>query len=150
MLRLRRGATPPLLSMLFLFLLAVGLAMTLDAQQKAEIKKVPPAATSAADGAEMFRTYCAVCHGVDGKGKGPAVSALKAPPKDLTLLTRTSGGKFPELQVYNAIRGEVGVTAHGSKDMPIWGDVLRGRGDTSVVNLRLRNLTKYIESIQAK
>ncbi len=35
-------------------------------------------------GAEVFATYCAVCHGPDGKGNGPAAAALVPPPPDLT------------------------------------------------------------------
>jgi mono/diheme cytochrome c family protein len=123
-----------------------------SAQDKPTIKTVPPSNTSAASGADMFKAYCATCHGVNGKGTGPAASALKKTPADLTTLAKNNGGKFPELKVYNSIKGEVGFTAHGSKDMPVWGDVFRdmGRGDTAQVNLRLRNLTKHIEAMQAK
>lgn len=129
-------------------LLVFALAATLVAQPT--IKNVPPGRTSAASGAEMYRSYCAVCHGVDGKGNGPAVPALKTSPGDITLLRANNGGKFPELKVYNSIRGDVGVAAHGSKDMPIWGGVFRdmGRGDSTQAALRIRNLTKYIETLQ--
>jgi len=131
-------------------LLVLALSAALVAQDKPTIKNVPPSKTSAASGSEMYRAYCAVCHGVDGKGNGPAVPALKNSPGDMTLLSKNNGGKFPELKVYNSIRGDVGVAAHGSKDMPIWGDVFRdmGRGDSAQTSLRIRNLTKYIESMQ--
>lgn len=135
-------------SWFLIVVLVLALATTLLAQPT--IKNVPPSKTSPASGAEMYRSYCAVCHGLDGKGNGPAVPALKSSPGDMTLLSKNNGGKFPELKVYNTIRGEVGYTAHGSKDMPIWGDVFRemGRGDTAQTALRIRNLTKYIESLQ--
>jgi len=35
-------------------------------------------------GARVFATYCAVCHGPEGKGDGPAAVALVPPPPDLT------------------------------------------------------------------
>lgn len=135
-------------SWFLIVLLVLALATTLVAQPT--VKNVPPSKTSPSSGAEMFRSYCAVCHGLDGKGNGPAVPALKTSPGDMTLLSKNNGGKFPELKVFNTIRGEVGYTAHGSKDMPIWGDVFRemGRGDAAQTSLRLRNLTKYIESLQ--
>jgi hypothetical protein len=87
-----------------------------------------------------------------GKGDGPASSALKAAPTDLTQLAKRSSGVFPDLKVFNAISGDIQVPAHGSKDMPVWGAVFRHMGDNDMSNvkLRIRNLTKYIESIQAK
>jgi mono/diheme cytochrome c family protein len=53
-------------------------------QSKTVIKQVPVAMTSPASGKEMYISYCAACHGTDGKGNGPAASALKIPPADLT------------------------------------------------------------------
>lgn len=50
-----------------------------------EIRHVPVKAGSPASGPEMYTAYCAVCHGIDGKGKGPAAEALKVPPTDLTV-----------------------------------------------------------------
>ena len=98
----------------------------------------------------MYRAYCAACHGLGGKGDGPASSALKTAPTDLTQLAKRSSGKFPELQVFGAINGDRQVPAHGSKDMPVWGVVFRGMGDNGVsgAKLRIRNLTRYIESLQ--
>jgi mono/diheme cytochrome c family protein len=134
-----------------LAILFAGLAVMLHGQQKPVIKTVPPAPTSPAEGGQMFKTYCAACHGLDAKGNGPAVPALKKVPGDLTLLSKNNGGKFPELRVFNAIRGEAGVTAHGSKDMPVWGEVFKELDRaTGVSSLRLRNLTMYLQSIQAK
>lgn len=108
--------------------------------------------TSPASGQEMFTTYCAVCHGTDGKGGGPAASALKVPPTDLTQLSKNNGGKFPALKVSAAIRGEGDVPAHGSKDMPVWGSLFwsMSHGHEGEVQQRVANLTKYIESLQAK
>lgn len=135
---------------LVIAILVFALTAAMAAQDKPVIKTVPPSRTSAASGAEMFKAYCAVCHNTDGKGGGPAASALKKQPTDLTMLAKNNGGKFPELKVFNSIKGEIGIPAHGTADMPIWGDVFRemGRGDSSQVNLRLRNLTKYVESLQ--
>ena len=55
----------------------------------------------------MFKQYCASCHGLDAKGHGPAVPALKVPPPDLTSLTKNNHGKFPEPRVFQAIKGDV-------------------------------------------
>jgi mono/diheme cytochrome c family protein len=116
------------------------------------IRKAPAGRTSGASGNEMYHAYCAACHGADGKGNGPASPALKLQPSDLTVLAKGNAGKYPELRVFGAINGDLQVTAHGSKDMPTWGAVFRqmGGGDAAGVKLRIRNLTKYVESLQIK
>jgi mono/diheme cytochrome c family protein len=138
--------------MRILLLSIVALGATLgasDDNQKA-IRKGPARRTSSSSGSEMYRAYCAACHGLGGKGDGPASSALKSAPADLTQLAKRNSGRFPELQVFGAIDGDLRVPAHGSKDMPVWGAVFRGMGDNSVsgAKLRIRNLTRYIESLQ--
>jgi mono/diheme cytochrome c family protein len=114
------------------------------------IRKVPARYTSPADGKAMYSAYCAACHGADGTGNGPAAPALKTAPTDLTQLSKSNGGKFPENHVYNAIKGEVGVPAHGSKDMPVWGNVFRSvsGGHDAEVQQRLVNLTQYVRKLQ--
>ena len=116
------------------------------------IQKTPVGRTSASSGKEMYRAYCAACHGADGKGDGPASAALKSRPLDLTDMAKRNGGKFPELRVFATINGDLPITAHGSKDMPTWGVVFGQMDGTDVarVKLRIRNLTKHIESFQAK
>jgi mono/diheme cytochrome c family protein len=129
-------------------------AVVMGAQQQPEkvIKHVPVQATAPNSGVDMYKAYCAACHGVSGKGNGPAASALKTPPTDLTALTKNSGGKFPDLKVAATIRGEANLPAHGTQEMPIWGQLFWGlsHGHEGEVQQRVANLTKYIESIQAK
>ena len=132
----------------------LGLAMMTWAQTetKKEIKHVPIKATSAASGEEMYKTYCAVCHGADAKGNGPAAEALKVPPTDLSVLAQKNGGKYPALKVAAIIRGEEVLAAHGSKEMPIWGHLFwnMSGGHEAEVQQRVANLNKYIESLQKK
>lgn len=123
-------------------------AWTVGAQQKPGLKYVRPENISAARGPEMFRAYCAVCHGVDGRGGGPAADSLKKRPADLTQLSRKNDGKFPAVRVGNVIQGFDIVASHGSRDMPIWGTVFRTLGDSATVKLRVENLTAYLESLQ--
>ena len=120
--------------------------------QEPKVVNIPVRHTSANSGKEMFAAYCAACHGKDGKGNGPAAVALKAPPADLTILARQHAGKFPSIQVYRAITGEAGISAHGSKEMPVWGPVFMSMSHQheSEVHLRVANLTDYIKSLQQK
>lgn len=116
------------------------------------IKHVPIQSTSPVSGKDMYTAYCAVCHGTDGKGGGPAASALKTPPSDLTVLSKNNGGKYPALKATAAIRGDSAFPAHGSKEMPVWGTLfwnLSG-GHESEVQQRVANLTRYVESLQVK
>jgi len=121
-------------------------------QPEKAIKHVPMRSTSPVSGKEMYKAYCAVCHGIDGKGGGPAASALKVPPTDLTLLGKNNGGKYPALKVSSSIRNESDLPAHGSKEMPVWGTLFwsMSSGHEGEVQQRVGNLTKYIEFLQAK
>ncbi|MFI5118545.1 MAG: c-type cytochrome [Terriglobales bacterium] len=124
----------------------------IQAQPEKVIQHVPVKAVSPASGKEMYTSYCAVCHGTDGKGGGPAASALKVPPTDLTLLSKNNGGKYPALKVTSNIRGEAALPAHGTKDMPVWGTLFwsMSSGHEAEVQQRVVNLNRYIESLQAK
>jgi mono/diheme cytochrome c family protein len=133
-----------------LALIWAGCVSLLAAQQRPALKYVPPVSVSAADGAEMFRAYCAVCHGTDGRGGGPAADSLKKRPADLTQLSRKNGSKFPAVHVAQVIQGDTAVGAHGSRDMPVWGSVFRSLGDSGTVKLRIENVSRYVESLQRR
>lgn len=141
--------------MLWIALAFIAVAIVAGAQEKDQekvIKHVPVKATSPASGQEMYMAYCAVCHGKDGKGNGPAAEALKVPPPDLTVLAKKNGGKYPSMRVASIIRGEAALPAHGTKEMPVWGSLFwnMSQGHPGEVQQRIANLNEYIESLQAK
>jgi len=132
-------------------LLLFSAGVTMAQEENKNIKKAPVRVTSPGSGEEMFNTYCAVCHGKSGKGDGPAASALKIPPANLTLLTVNNNGKFPADHVAETIRvGPRDAKAHGSRDMPVWGNVFTRMGGTAEADQRIHNLTNYVETLQAK
>jgi hypothetical protein len=114
------------------------------------IKRVPVTDVHTIDGQVLFDHYCAVCHGKDAKGTGPAADALKKGPADLTQISRRSGGTFPEVHVMRIIKGDDVVGAHGSRDMPIWGELFTSLSSKETTELRVNALMKYLETIQAK
>ena len=134
--------------------------LTMAQESQTNVKKVPIQRTSAASGEEMFDAYCAACHGKDGKGNGPAAAELKVPPPDLTTLAQRRGGKYPSAYVDQVLHnGVTEAKAHGSEDMPVWGDLFSsmaygggGRAGSGGPEIRKRiyNLNKYIESLQGK
>jgi mono/diheme cytochrome c family protein len=121
-----------------------------------KVKRVPATYTSPSSGKEMFLQYCTPCHGPNGKGNGPAASAMRVPPADLTRLASKYKGVFPDMEVAEALRAgptPSNANAHGSETMPVWGPVfgsLNGRSDTAMAELRIHNLVAYVKSIQEK
>ena len=118
--------------------------------QAAQPVQVKPAPTPMS-GEQLYTAYCASCHGVDGKGNGPAAPALRTKLPDLTLMARKKNGKFPEGDVFQVIKWGGGIVGHGSKEMPVWGTAFRTLDhEEAEVNLRINSLIQYLESIQQK
>ena len=80
-------------SMILLGMLVVATSLCqaqAQTDQKPVVKSTTIKQTNPTSGKEMFTEYCAPCHGVDGKGNGPAASAMKIPPTDLTQLAKNA------------------------------------------------------------
>lgn len=127
---------------------AVVLVMSAGAAHaQTKIEKAPIKPTKASDAQQMYTSYCAVCHGKEGKGDGPAAKALAKAPSDLTKITARNNGTFPGTKVRRYIEGQDEVAAHGTRDMPMWGDLFRSLNrDTAA--LRVEALTEYIQGMQ--
>lgn len=104
-------------------------------------------------GEESFRTHCASCHGLRGQGDGPVAAALQTPPADLRRIAQRRGGSFPEGEIARKIDGRFDIEAHGSRDMPVWGQVFTSEvPDTqaaeSISRGKVAVLVEYLKSIQ--
>jgi mono/diheme cytochrome c family protein len=118
----------------------------------------PAVAQDAVVGQEEFRMHCAACHGMSGLGDGPIGQSLKTPAPNLALIAQRNGGAFPFQRVYDIIEGSAVVSAHGTRDMPLWGD--RYRRDAKpvtpdqvditnqLVERRILSLVYYIGTLQ--
>ena|ERR1019366_636192 len=133
-----------------MLIVVVALAMSAGvAQAQTTVQKAPIKQTSASNPKQMFDSYCAVCHGKDGKGNGPAAKALTKVPADLTRISARNGGAFPDVHVQRFIEGLDEVPAHGTRDMPMWGDLFRSlNNDPATAQLRVAALTGYIKAMQ--
>lgn len=106
--------------------------------------------TAASSGKQMYTNYCASCHGVNGKGDGPAAAALKMPPTDLTVLSRNNHGEFPETHIVTVLQYGTEFPSHGSVEMPVWGPILgkMEKVNPQVKQLRISNLIRYLKTLQ--
>lgn len=107
-----------------------------------------------------FNFHCAACHGTDGKGGGPVADILKIQPPDLTRIAERNGGIFSEDAVFETIAGSNMPLSHGTREMPIWGNLFIGETlDRSVsveeaqeavaeATERIKRLVKYLHAIQ--
>ena len=111
-----------------------------------------PSSGSIDPGAQLFRAYCATCHGVAGHGDGPIAAQLRKPPPDLTTYTARNDGVFPSKRLQQIIDG-TGVGAHGDREMPVWGDAFRtSRGGLTpeAATQRIDAIVRYLGSIQQR
>jgi mono/diheme cytochrome c family protein len=129
--------------------LAVGISYADQTNAKVTIPVTKTAATS---GKQMYVNYCAPCHGVDGRGQGPVAPALKTPPMDLTVLSRNNHGKFPDTHIVSVLQNGAEIQSHGSPEMPVWGPILGKMNQTNTQDrlLRISNLSRYLDTLQAK
>ena len=137
------------LGVLFMVLFTAGPVLQEEAsntQQKSPVRLI-----HSVKGSDLFYSYCASCHGSDAKGSGPVAPALVSKVPDLTTIAERSGGIFPEQRVRKIIAGDEIFMSHGSREMPVWGPVFHQvEEDRDLGEVRLQNLTKYLQSIQRK
>lgn len=120
-------------------------------QQPRETVEGNPHAEEVVQGRKAFETYCASCHGADAHGNGPVASVLTVPPPDLTQLKSNFDGVYPSEYVLRTIDGRHEFLAHGTRQMPIWGNIWREdstAGSEVKVQRRLNALLHYLETIQ--
>jgi mono/diheme cytochrome c family protein len=113
---------------------------------------------TAQSGKQDYETYCAECHGSDGKGNGPSLQTIpmNPPPSDLTQLAKKNGGKFPFDEVVDIIDGRKNIPSHERLQMPFLGTTLQKPGQEftpesdAVVKQRIEAMARYVESLQQK
>ena len=136
-------------------ILAVSIGVGVVASAQTPTKTSPKA--NLATGGELFHQNCSVCHGVDGKGPGPGSTydsesiepAKRVKPANLTILSERNSGKFPADRVRDAVYFKGSIPAHGTPDMPAWGNVFYLlKSNPKRLEEHVRDLTAYIESIQ--
>ncbi|WP_439110478.1 c-type cytochrome [Lentibacter sp.] len=105
-------------------------------------------------GGMLFSDNCAACHGVRGRGDGPAAAGLDQAPADLTQIAARNGGRFPADDVLAKIHGYGGPGHFG--DMPDFSDLSAddrvmwqtADGQTLATPRALVALVRHLEGLQ--
>ena len=133
-------------------LAAAVLAMTPTAAMSQQPSPAPNA-NQISNGAYLFRTYCAACHGPSAKGDGPLADSMRRRPPNLTEISRRHNNAYPGELVFQVIDGREKVRGHGGPDMPVWGDAFQRSvegGSDHTVRARIQALVDFLESIQIR
>lgn len=105
------------------------------------------------DGEQLYRRFCASCHGLEGRGDGPVAGVLTVLVPDLTEIAQRNRGVFPADRVAGYIDGEAEVPAHGDRQMPVWGmgfwvDQGADEAARASTGRLIQTLVDYLESLQ--
>jgi mono/diheme cytochrome c family protein len=125
---------------------------TLAATATAALLLAPQAHAADDDlGARLYFNHCAACHGQYGEGDGPVAATLRVTMPNLRSLAMRNDGVFPADAVTAYVDGRETASAHGDRQMPIWGDVFRGAEQATAertVRRRIAAVVELIASIQ--
>jgi mono/diheme cytochrome c family protein len=130
-------------------LLLVATTIVVDGQT---VDLTPTVVVPSMSGREIFKYYCASCHGRDGRGKGPVAAALKVRPTDLTKLAANNAGVFPADRMKTVLAmGPSNASSHGSLEMPIWGPIFQALDPSDLAaEARVHQLSSFVRSLQVK
>jgi mono/diheme cytochrome c family protein len=108
---------------------------------------------AAMSGEELYRRFCASCHGLEGRGDGPVAASLRVEVPDLTRTARRAHDADPRDRIVRIIDGRYIIGAHGTRLMPVWGEDLPrleiGNPDAErSAQTIIRRLADYVVSLQ--
>lgn len=111
----------------------------------------PSLAMTSLSGRDLFQFYCASCHGRGGKGDGPVAVSLKRQPPDLTTIASRHDGRFPTEEIERFVSGDTVSTAHGEREMPVWGPIFMSfEPHDRLTRIRIENVVAFVASLQAR
>jgi len=120
-------------------------------------RAVSAPAVEVGPGRVLYLTHCQGCHGLEGRGDGPAAGSLRTPPADLTRLWKTYGTPLERKRLAQYIDGRGLLEVHGSREMPLWGDEFFEDAPPLTPNLvegakqhLISVLVEYLETIQTE
>jgi len=100
------------------------------------------------EGRVLYGRYCASCHGIGADGHGPVASVLTRSPSDLRRLDDRFGRPLDAARIARWVDGREDVVAHGTREMPVWGD--RFHAPEAGIDPRIRAIVAYLETLQER
>ena len=98
----------------------------------------PGGHVSLAAGRDLYTSICWACHGLAGKGDGPAAAGMEVKPRDFTAKEFSVAGR--EEEVYRTISEGAAKSFHGSESMLSW------KG--SLTPQQIRDVMAYIQTLK--
>ena len=132
--------------------LVVGLAACPERTDRATVSL----AGEGGPGRILYLTYCQSCHGVAGRGDGPAAASLRATPPDLTRLWEHYGTPLDRERLVEYVDGRWLIGVHGPRKMPVWGREFFEDAPPTTHNLETTKrhlidvLVGYLETLQTE
>ena len=79
-------------------------------------------------------------------------TSLRHRPADLTQFAARNGGVFNGARIHRFIDGRTVITAHGTMEMPVWGDEFKWREGLpeNGITARVDALVRYLETLQER
>ena len=102
--------------------LSLTLASLIAASPEQADRAASAPASDGGPGRVLYLTHCQGCHGLEGRGDGPAAASLRTRPTDLTRLWQRYGTPLDRKRLAAYVDGRNLLEVHGSSEMPVWGD----------------------------
>jgi mono/diheme cytochrome c family protein len=137
--------------------LLLALACFIAASPDRADRTAPAPASEGGPGRVLYLTHCQGCHGLEGRGDGPAAASLRTRPTDLTRLWQRYGTPLDRKRLTAYIDGRGLLEVHGRSEMPVWGDEFFDDAPPLTPNLvegakqhLIAVLVEYLETIQTE
>lgn len=121
-------------------------------QEPAQSPTIQQVSDPVVRGRLAYESHCMSCHGTEAKGNGPVADLLTVPPPDLTLLSQRHNNAYPANMVYEQIDGRADTQAHGTREMPVWGNIwgeIDGVPQSEEhMQVQISEIVEYIRTIQ--
>lgn len=143
---------PRFITAVFLLTGLMVLTGCLQQEEPAQTPTIQQVSDPIARGRLTYESHCMSCHGTDATGNGPVADLLTVPLPDLTLLSKRNNNAYPASMVFEQIDGRADTQAHGTREMPVWGNIWGEKDGVpqseEQMQVQISELVEYIRTLQ--